>query len=92
MHSFHFASVFLLAVLGSKNLVRVATAFTTTNSPRSHMIESTSFSMAPKFNADTQRWEATTPEDLEGTYDIFETVVRNGPLPFIQRVANADGT
>jgi hypothetical protein len=40
------------------------------------------------FNSEKKRWEADSEKDLEGAYGIFETVVRNGPLPFIQRVTN----
>jgi hypothetical protein len=46
--------------------------------------------MVPRFDPEKQRWEATTEEDEDGGYGPFETVVRNGPLPFLQRVINQD--
>jgi hypothetical protein len=65
-----------------------ALAFTATSS-KGMMTHRTTLSMVPKFDPSTKKWAGTTEEDTEG-YGIFETVVRNGPLPFVQRVLNAD--
>jgi hypothetical protein len=65
-----------------------ASAFTT---PKSQKLQSLStLKMVPRFDPEKQRWEATTKEEKEGGYGLFETVVRNGPLPFFQRVINQD--
>jgi hypothetical protein len=44
--------------------------------------------MAPKYNTETKKWVATKEDDMDGAYGPFETVVRNGPLPFLQRILN----
>jgi hypothetical protein len=70
-----------------------ALAFTATSSKGMAAFRTTTttsqLGMVPKFDPKTKKWAGTTKDDEEG-YDIFETVVRNGPLPFIQRVINAD--
>eukprot|EP00545_Synedropsis_sp_CCMP1620_P012432 CAMPEP_0119013890 /NCGR_PEP_ID=MMETSP1176-20130426/9190_1 /TAXON_ID=265551 /ORGANISM="Synedropsis recta cf, Strain CCMP1620" /LENGTH=170 /DNA_ID=CAMNT_0006967017 /DNA_START=24 /DNA_END=536 /DNA_ORIENTATION=+ len=62
-----------------------ASAFT---APRIQSVSSpTMRSMVPRFDPTTQKWSAGDG-DMEGAYGIFETVVRNGPLPFISRVTS----
>ena len=83
-------SILLVAVAAVALLANGASAFT---APLSQNVESrisSKRSMVPKFDASTERWEATTDEDLEDGYGIIETIVRNGPLPFFQRIINAD--
>jgi hypothetical protein len=59
--------------------------------PKSQKMQSLStLKMVPRFDSQKQRWEATTEDDKEGGYGPFETVVRNGPLPFLQRIINQD--
>ena len=42
----------------------------------------------PKFNKSTQRWEKAAT--AETGYPIYETLLRNGPVPFFTRVSSAD--
>ncbi|KAL3933846.1 MAG: hypothetical protein SGARI_003610, partial [Bacillariaceae sp.] len=42
----------------------------------------------PTFNKSTQRWEK--PATAEKGYPIYETLLRNGPVPFFTRLTNAD--
>lgn len=48
-----------------------------------------SIAMAPKYNAATQRWEPTDPQDTVG-YPPIGSLIRQGPLPFFKRLTNAD--
>jgi len=53
---------------------------------------STSLSMAPRFDKDTQKWFVTNPE-TEGPsagYNMIGSLYRAGPVPFFQRIVNAD--
>jgi hypothetical protein len=45
--------------------------------------------MVPRFDPMTRRWEPTTLEDSEG-YGIVGSLIRQGPLPFVQRLFNSD--
>mmetsp|Transcript_5460 Transcript_5460/g.8020 ORF Transcript_5460/g.8020 Transcript_5460/m.8020 type:complete len:178 (+) Transcript_5460:100-633(+) len=83
-------STFLLIIAAVALLTNEVCAFT---APLSNYLQSrsnTMRSMVPKFDPSTERWEATTDEDLEGGYDVIETIVRNGPIPFAQRIINGD--
>ena len=42
----------------------------------------------PKFNKSTQRWEEAPT--AEKGYPIYETLLRNGPVPFFTRLTNSD--
>jgi hypothetical protein len=42
----------------------------------------------PKFNKTTQRWEKTAT--AETGYPLYETLLRNGPVPFLTRLTNND--
>jgi hypothetical protein len=79
----------LLALLAWMTLgfADIAAAFTT---PLNHQVQpsASARAMAPKYNTETQKWVATVDADTEGAYGPLETIVRNGPLPFIQRVIN----
>lgn len=65
-----------------------SSAFTTQKSQRVQFLST--LKMVPRFDPEKQRWKPTSEEDTEGGYGPFETVVRNGPLPFLQRVINQD--
>lgn len=85
-----FRMLFTVAVVALVALE--AKAFTTPrcNGVHQSLVASpTMRSMVPKYDPSKQRW-ASEAEDLEGSYDIFETIVRNGPLPFFQRIISAD--
>jgi hypothetical protein len=45
--------------------------------------------MAPRYNPATQRWEATTPEEEQG-YPPTGSLIRQGPVPFLQRLIKSD--
>lgn len=84
----HFSVVVVVVALA---LVGNAAAFTSPSQQqqRTTVTASPQLSMVPKFDPKKQRWNAE-PSDLEGSYGVFETVVRNGPLPFIQRLISGD--
>jgi hypothetical protein len=42
----------------------------------------------PKFNKQTQRWEKAPT--AETGYPLYETLLRNGPVPFFTRLTNPD--
>ena len=46
--------------------------------------------MAPKFDAATQRWIPITEDEKTSTYGPVGSLIRAGPLPFFQRIVNAD--
>eukprot|EP00568_Trieres_chinensis_P001816 CAMPEP_0183305246 /NCGR_PEP_ID=MMETSP0160_2-20130417/10054_1 /TAXON_ID=2839 ORGANISM="Odontella Sinensis, Strain Grunow 1884" /NCGR_SAMPLE_ID=MMETSP0160_2 /ASSEMBLY_ACC=CAM_ASM_000250 /LENGTH=199 /DNA_ID=CAMNT_0025468421 /DNA_START=107 /DNA_END=706 /DNA_ORIENTATION=+ len=82
----------ILAALSGRSAVsafaptRHATGPTLGSSPAS----SSHLYMAPRYDPLTQRWEAMTEEDLSDGYGPVGSLIRAGPLPFIQRIINAD--
>jgi len=51
----------------------------------------TALLMAPRFDRQTERWEATKPsEEASEGYGPIGSLIRAGPLPFFQRIVNAD--
>lgn len=46
--------------------------------------------MAPKFDATAQRWIPTTDDEKTTAYGPIGSLIRAGPLPFFQRIINAD--
>jgi hypothetical protein len=47
--------------------------------------------MAPKYDKATQRWSPTSPDDEPSAgYNIFGSLLRQGPSPVIQRIFKAD--
>lgn len=47
--------------------------------------------MAPRFDKDSQKWFATLDEERPSAgYNIVGSLYRAGPVPFIQRIVNAD--
>lgn len=44
----------------------------------------------PTYNKQTNKWEAPPNEDTSDCYGPVGSLLRHGPSPFIQRVANAD--
>lgn len=52
---------------------------------------STSLGMAPRFEKDTQTWFATCDEEKPSAgYNPIGSLYRAGPVPFFQRLVNAD--
>lgn len=51
---------------------------------------STKLLMAPKFDVKTQRWTPSSDEEATPAYGPIGSLIRAGPLPFIQRIVNAD--
>jgi hypothetical protein len=51
-----------------------------------------SLGMAPQFDNKLNKWVATFPEEEgpEAGYDIWGSLVRQGPFPFINRVFKAE--
>eukprot|EP00548_Thalassiothrix_antarctica_P008218 CAMPEP_0194153922 /NCGR_PEP_ID=MMETSP0152-20130528/58471_1 /TAXON_ID=1049557 /ORGANISM="Thalassiothrix antarctica, Strain L6-D1" /LENGTH=140 /DNA_ID=CAMNT_0038859613 /DNA_START=71 /DNA_END=490 /DNA_ORIENTATION=+ len=64
-------------------------AFNINKFSNKNIISPTKLHMAPKYDRSTQRWEAATPEEGEG-YPPTGSLLRQGPLPFIQRLTNTD--
>jgi hypothetical protein len=71
-------------------VAHATSAFTTPRCNSVHSLDSLTKCAMVKFNSEKKRWEADSEKDLEGAYGVLETVVRNGPLPFIQRITNGD--
>ena len=47
--------------------------------------------MAPRFDPSTQQWYPTKPEEESSAgYGPIGSLIRAGPLPFIQRIINSD--
>jgi hypothetical protein len=47
--------------------------------------------MVPKYSAQTQRWEPSSPEEESSAgYPPIGSLIRQGPLPFIQRLKEPD--
>ncbi|CAJ1951300.1 unnamed protein product [Cylindrotheca closterium] len=47
--------------------------------------------MVPKFDPQTRKWSPTSPEEeASAGYDIWGSLLRQGPNPFIQRLFQAD--
>merc|ERR1712127_626475 len=54
-------------------------------------VRGTQLSMAPKYNKLENRWEPTTEADMpEAGYGLVGSLIRAGPLPFIQRIIKPD--
>lgn len=51
---------------------------------------STKLLMAPKFDVKTQRWTPSNDEEATPAYGPIGSLIRAGPLPFIQRIVNSD--
>eukprot|EP00970_Alexandrium_tamarense_P001890 scaffold244_cov200-Alexandrium_tamarense.AAC.15 len=63
-----------------------------TRSPSSSS-STTTLNMAPRYDMDSERW-FVTDEETEGPsagYGIIGSLYRAGPVPFFQRIFNADG-
>jgi hypothetical protein len=57
--------------------------------PTSHA--TLSLGMAPKYDKNTNKWTPTSADEgPEAGYDLWGSLLRQGPNPFIQRVFNAD--
>lgn len=59
---------------------------------RSLRILSTSrgLQMVPKYDPSTQRWSPGSPDEEAEAYGPIGSLIRAGPLPFIQRIINPD--
>ena len=52
---------------------------------------STALRMVPKFDASTNRWVPSSPEEsAEAGYDIWGSLIRQGPKPFFARLFASD--
>ena len=48
--------------------------------------------MVPRYNKETKRWSPTSPEEeASAGYSPFGSLLRQGPVPFIQRLRDPDG-
>jgi len=81
-------SLLSLAILC--NLQHLAFAFSSHGNSRKSMLRMTSLQMAPRYNPSTERWEATNEEEATPAYGPVGSLIRQGPLPFIQHLTNAD--
>jgi hypothetical protein len=83
-----------LLVLASVSLLLLATdvlGFSPRGSTSSSTHQSTLLRMAPKYDSSTSRWEASTPdEDSSAGYGPVGSLLRQGPVPFLQRLRDPD--
>lgn len=53
---------------------------------------STTLFMVPRYDKETKRWSPTSPEEeASAGYSPFGSLLRQGPVPFIQRLRDPDG-
>jgi hypothetical protein len=72
------------------NLQILAAAFSSQGNAAYSMIRRTSLTMAPRYNPSTERWEASNEDEATPAYGPVGSLIRQGPLPFIQHLTNAD--
>ena len=59
--------------------------------PQPKPLASASLGMAPRFDKAGNKWVATTAEEgPEAGYDVWGSLIRQGPQPFFNRIFKAD--
>ena len=79
--------LYLVILLSSQGFT---TAFSSPRNDVNRIVAIPSLQMAPRYNPSTERWEPTNEEESTPAYGPVGSLIRQGPLPFIQHLTKPD--